>query len=182
MCVYQKGPEYDESVKRWFKRQLDCEVCPLFYNWPGWWAKMNLFHPDIEGDVLYFDLDTVINGDISKYTELEKSHVLEDFFSPYVSIGSGMMYLTEEDRMRVWDDWIKNPQDHMSRYRGDQDYLKKFFWDAKRWQHEFPGEIISYKKHLTLSCRHYVPGYSEDKANVICFHGQPRPWKVEKYA
>jgi hypothetical protein len=31
---------------------VTCERWPLLDDWPGWWAKMELFRPDIEGAAL----------------------------------------------------------------------------------------------------------------------------------
>ncbi|EFO2868674.1 hypothetical protein IH240_004512, partial [Escherichia coli] len=48
------------------------ETAPLFYNWPGWWAKMELFNPDHpvigKEDLFYLDIDTVITGDLHEFT------------------------------------------------------------------------------------------------------------------
>ena len=35
---------------------------PLRRPWPGYWSKLNLFHPSIKGDLLYFDLDVMVVG------------------------------------------------------------------------------------------------------------------------
>ncbi len=181
MCVYRRGGDYNIKHVIYLKEQIPEIIClgidiPLLYDWRGWWAKMELFRPDIEGDILFFDLDTIVKGSIEKYKNLSTTHFLEDFFHPDKSIGSGMMYIKHEDKAKVWNEWIKSPAHHMAKFRGDQDFLKQFFWGAKRWQHEFPKEVISYKKHLVAQCQFYEHGYNLNDANVVCFHGQPRPW------
>lgn len=190
MCVLREGGEFNLEHVRLLKKQIPDLVClgvdiPFTdTSWHGWWSKMDLFRPDITDDILYFDLDTVIVGDIEKYKNLKDSHFLEDFYYPNSAIGSGMMYIKNKDKAKVWTDWIlRDPVKHMGIYRGDQDYLKQFFWYAKRWQREFPKEIISYKKHLKpeLSHKFYEDGYKLQDANVVCFHGKPRPWDATDF-
>ena len=41
-----------------FAEDEEIEARPLKRDWPGWWAKMELFA--LPGPVLFFDLDTVI--------------------------------------------------------------------------------------------------------------------------
>ena len=40
----------------------DVETVPLKHDWPGWWSKMALFDPAIEGDIFCTDLDNVFLG------------------------------------------------------------------------------------------------------------------------
>ena len=65
---------------------------------------MNLFHPSIRGDLLYFDLDTVIVGDLSELSSMGRTTLLSDFYYPERP-ASGLMYLTESDRAKVWAAW-----------------------------------------------------------------------------
>lgn len=189
-CVLKSGGEFKpEHVARLEKQividhlvcltdmDVDCYKIPLKHNLPGWWSKMELFRPDIKGDILFFDLDTEIVGDISHYTNLDATHVLNDFYWPKRSIGSGMMYIKQKDKKKVWDHFSANFDQIIKENRGDQDYLNRFFFqNAKRWQHEFPNEIFSYKKHVKRHDNHFEGGFDKDNARVICYHGKPRPW------
>lgn len=142
---------------------------PLKFNWPGWWSKMEAFRPDIEGNLLLIDLDSTV---IRLPSEPSVTTVLPDFYRPEL-MGSGFMYLTAADRKRVWAEWIKDPIGHMARCRtrecwGDQGFLNPIIGSSARW-----GEDVrSYKLH----CRHGVP----EGTSVICYHGMPRPWDIEK--
>jgi hypothetical protein len=144
--------------------------------WPGWWSKMRLFHPDVKGDLLYFDLDTVIVGPIAELFT-GKLTMLSDFNLPHY-VASGVMFLPEAYRQEVWEAWIKDPVDHMQKHRGHGDggFLSQFYKGrAARFQDLLPGRIVSYKNH--------VRGNGIPKgASVVCFHGRPRPrdvaWKV----
>lgn len=180
ICVFKESEEYTKDVLGWFQAlHPGFEVLPLKFNYPGWWAKMELFRPDIKGDILYCDLDTIIRGDYTIFSNLEDTYVLSDFYNPDKSIGSGLMYLKEEDRAQIWRDWTRDPLGHMMKHRGDQDYLNSFLWYAKRFQTESPGKVLSYKKHIDKTAKKYEAGYDYRDADVICFHGKPRPWEVE---
>lgn len=90
-CVYTKSAKYNEDyvikLRSMVLRNLskphnfvcltkenvpfvDCITPPE--DLPGWWGKLNLFHPntDLGGDVLYFDLDTVILKNIDMLVDL----------------------------------------------------------------------------------------------------------------
>lgn len=183
VCVLRSGNEYGPEHVRWLANQIPGLVClgdvdvpgvptiPLKYNWPGWWAKIELFRPDIAGDWLYFDLDTVITGPIDSLLAVGKTTLLNDFYQPSLP-GSGVMYIAQGDKEKVWHAWIKSPNQHMQRcvtrqHWGDQGFLRDVLL-AQRWQSVIPDKLISYKVH----CRHGLP----PAASVVCFHGNPRPW------
>jgi hypothetical protein len=139
---------------------------------------MELFRPDISGDLLFFDLDTVIVGDIRHFADICRTTMLTDFYQE-AHPASGLMYLTEEDRAPVWEEWIRSPDQWMRQYRngGDQHFMRgvQVIRCAQRWQKIFPKQIISYKCHIrtTRGDRDLPP-----EARVVCFHGKPRPWSI----
>ncbi len=141
---------------------------PLAYDWPGWWAKMELFRPDIAGHVFYADLDTTI---LRMPAMPMRDTVLTDFGDPMV-IGSGLMFVTAATRAKIWRDWIRCPEAHMERHRkwpaGDQGFLLPYLRDAARWQRL--ARVYSWKVH----CKRGIPA----DADVVCWHGKPRPWDV----
>lgn len=144
----------------------------LRHGWPGWWSKMELFRPDIEGDFLYVDLDTTIVGPLDGF-ERDEVTVLRDFYRP-AGLGSGLMYLPESSRREVWDKWIEKPEWYMAHTRrGDQGFLETLWLQrAARWQDVLPGKVVSYKVDVRPAGK--VPAGT----SVVCFHGKPRPWAV----
>lgn len=146
------------------------KTLPMPIEWPGWWCKMNAYNTDLfSGDMLLIDLDTTILNMPAMPTE---TTVLNDFYRPEL-MGSGLVYMTESDRKRVYTEWIKHPDKHMACCRtrerwGDQGFLADIIPHAKRWG----SNIRSYKVH----CRHGVPAGTD----IICYHGKPRPWEVER--
>ena len=152
----------------------------LHYNWPGWWAKLELFRPDLHelGDMLYFDLDTVIVGDLSDIAARQRLTCLTDFYrtkKPSPNMASGMMYIPQQERGRVWYDWIikhpGGPVMHMQQHRGDQNFIRTL-WEEEcdRWQDVLPGQVCSFKADVRKL------GAVPHDARVVCYHGNPRPW------
>lgn len=144
------------------------QTIPLAHDWPGWWSKLELFRPDIPGDLFYLDLDTTV---VNMPQMPDGDCVLTDFGDPNV-IGSGLMYLTEATRARIWKDWMRAPDAHMRNHKkwpaGDQGFLLPHLKGAKRWQHI--AKVYSWKIH----CKRGIPA----DADVVCFHGKPRPWDI----
>lgn len=183
VCVLKKSREYDDDYVEHLRAgiekysELPFKCLEPKYDWPGWWCKMALFAPDeVTGDLLYFDLDTIITGDLSDIASVGCFTMLSDFYHPE-RLASGMMFLPERDRSAVWDEWIKSPDKIMANYRGwgDGGFLNDVCPNAARWQDLLPGQVVSYKAHVKK-------GLATKDARVVCFHGQPRPraldWKI----
>lgn len=179
VCILKTGGDYrPEHVKR-LAGMVPGLVClsdvdvpgvecrPLLDNLPGWWSKMEAFGPSVSGDMLLIDLDTTVLRVPDLPTE---TTVLDDFYRPRL-MGSGFMYVTEADRALVWAEWRKDPAKHMKRCVtreawGDQGFLMPIIGNRARWG----KNVVSWKVH----CQKGVPEW----ADVICFHGKPRPWDV----
>lgn len=148
----------------------------LTYLWPGWWSKLSMFAPHITGDVLYFDLDTVITGPLNYIAGVDRLTLLRDFYRPG-HLGSGVMFIPEADRAEIWDSWLHDPASVMrNQRRGDQGFLERFWLQkAARWQDLLPGQIVSYKADVRSNSE-VVPG----GARVVAFHGKPRPWDLPR--
>lgn len=156
------------------------ETLPLTHKWPGWWSKLELFRPDLRGDFLFMDLDTVIVGSLDDIASVSKLTMLRDFYRDgkklKEGLGSGLMFLPESARSVVWDDFTTNPSLAMRLHArgGDQTLLETHYMHpAARWQDEVPGQVVSWK----VNCARGVP----PDARIICFHGQPRPWAVGQF-
>lgn len=187
ICVLRSGGEYQPRHVQWLARQVPGLVClsdapvagvpviPLRNQWPGWWAKMELFSELVAGDLLYLDLDTVVLGDLSPLEAVGQTTLLHDFYKPEL-LASGLMYIRAADKARVWDAWLQGPDEHMQRCQtrerwGDQGFLQDVL-TAQTWQQALPGAVVSYKVH----CQQRVPR----GAAVVCFHGNPRPWAAKQ--
>ncbi len=183
-CVLRSGGDFRPEHVQWLARQVPGLVClsdvpvegvqtiPLQHDWPGWWSKMEMLGPSLNGDVLMMDLDTVVLSLPDMPTE---TTVLRDFNAPEV-MGSGFMFVTAADRARIWETWIADPERHMRENQrwpeawGDQGFLKPLIGHCQKWQDV--AKVYSYKVH----CQRGKP----DDAQVVCFHGKPRPLDVKR--
>lgn len=183
-CVYKTGgvytPEYVKrlrhSVASWLRWPYEW-VClsddpgvatnALHENLPGWWSKFEVMTLG-RGRVLYFDLDTVINGDITPLACVTELTLLRDFYRPD-GLGSGLMMLPEADREQMWAHWEKSRHGHMGRFaiEGDQAVMEQLWLNkASRWQDILPGWVTSYKAHTLVE---------RQASSVVCYHGEPKP-------
>jgi hypothetical protein len=179
VCVLRSGGDFKPEHAQALARQVPGLVClsdvpvpgvevlPLRHSWPKWWAKMEAYGAAIQGDMLLLDLDTYVR----RVPELPSvTTVLPDFYRPAL-MGSGFMYVTEQDRNCIWEAFIRSPAAHMQRCRtrtcwGDQGFLMPLIGDSPRWG----ANVVSWKVH----CKGGIP----PSADVVCFHGKPRPWEV----
>jgi len=185
VTVLKSGGEYkSEHVQRLAKlvpgliclSDIDIPDVPtkkLQYNWPGWWSKMELFGPLFDTDLLHIDLDTVITGDIDQFMKVGKTTLLDDFYYPG-TLASGLMYIHQDDKEKVWKSFLTFPEKIISEYTqppliGDQGFLNSVI-KAQIWQEVLPNSVVSYKKH----CQEGIP----ESAKIVCFHGKPRPWDI----
>ena len=186
--VLKTGGDYDldyvkklyESVKKYTDLEFVClsdnpsaiGYRPLMYDFKGWWSKLELFRDDIDDDILYMDLDTIIDSDIQHIirllTHIDRPVMLSDFCK-LGRLASGVMYLPKQHRHDVWYKFINDPHkwiDGLS--AGDQEFIEYVYKDsAIRFQDLFPNEIVSLKVH----CKHKKP----TDAKIVCYHGKPRP-------
>ena len=177
--IKQIGPNYKVKVLSDVLIE-GVETIPLQYDWPGWFSKMELFRPDIKGDFLYVDLDTIIiSQDLDQFFQYSKSAMLSDFYFPERP-ASGVMFLKEEDRKLVWDKWIKNPAQNIKYcgVYGDQKFIGEVIPHSARFK--WP-DIVSYKAHIRFPNQGKFEkgnGSVPKGAKIICFHGKPRPWEL----
>lgn len=205
VSVLKCGPEYNASHAQWLHRQLagydslcltdaghidGVNTAPLLNEWPGWWSKIEAFNPDRrdigDRDVLFLDLDTVVTGNLSSFLEPRPFTALTDFYreqQPAAPMASAVMYIPASIKRAVWDAWLSNPVGHMQECtrpekHGDQGFIDGVL-AADRWQDVLPGAAISYKKDVAAAgrwSRSVGAGTVPAETQLVCFHGQPRPW------
>lgn len=170
--------------------EVPCERIPLLHDYPGWWSKLELFRPDIEGDMLYFDLDTVVCGQVDEIASVKELTMLKDLNKINKTFTSGVMFLPEKDRAEVWDRWIEKPEEFMRKLKGDQNFLNLVYGERPRlFQKMFPGQIVSFKYYILQRFRSALRRKRTEaeiadkvlrRVNVVCFHGYPRPHQVKR--
>ena len=145
---------------------------------PGWWGKMALFEPQWrEGaDVIFFDLDTVLVGDLAPLTGVPGEFAILD--SPVRAMGvksypckynSSVMVLGANRAAFVWVRFEKQATHYMSKHEtyGDQAAIQEIAPYASSLNRLMPkGFFLNYRE---LSSR------QPDGAAVINFGGTHKP-------
>jgi hypothetical protein len=172
------------------------------HEWPGikgpkrsWWYKLQLFNSEHHaGNLLYFDLDTIIARDITWITQLPtaKLWTIRDFKSlqekTHWGMNSSIMWWNVARYDWIWQEFKDIKKDSLSVVYpgGDQQYLGaklgvneiRFFPDEQiqswRWQ-AFDGGL----NFATREARKPGTGTKIDsRASVLVFHGQPKPHEM----
>lgn len=196
-CVLKSGGIYtvehvkrlQRSVARYLPKKhrfvclsdidVPCERIALRGDLPGWWSKMELFwrlQP-----VLYFDLDTLICGDLTDIAEQAAKPeftVLRDFYRE-TGVGSGMM-AWGVDMKPLYHAFMSKHSEFIGVYgtRGDQAFIEDHADKGliAKWQDKLPGQVVSYKAHVRMAqnIRETGSGAIPNNARVICLHGRPK--------
>lgn len=136
----------------------------------GWWNKLLLFHPGMfpKGErVLYFDLDTLIVGDISNIAAYDGPFaILRDTFTKG-GLQSAVMAWEAGTVDYIWTMWEEAGRPVLA--GGDQSWIEFIVRERTILDDEFPTQIVSFKRDCFL--RGGIPSL----ARVCLFHGQPRP-------
>jgi len=179
---------------------------PLTYNWPGWWSKMEVMRPDVEGDILYFDLDTIVIDSLEPILKTKRLTMLRDFYRDGTrhpaglleslisllvqprnfsrngvlcpeGLQSSVMFLPEAERTVAWNAWITSPCMYMEKFqRGGDQAFLETIWLNKADRWQ---DILP---RQFVSYKAHVRGKTFPLGvRVIIFHGQPRPWAVPEF-
>ncbi len=165
------------------RKMIDFEIHPLPNpNWKGWWSKMNIFNPQLADlrPFLFMDLDTAIVNDFDTFKipiRFADSFIgVNDFYQSGL-LQSCLMYIPKESvkLTKIWDTWISFPEKWMSKFRGDQDFIRSVAAPDTFFQ-TFTDVIQSFKPVKQNTWR-----ISLTKTNtIICFHGHPRILEASK--
>lgn len=160
----------------------------------SWWYKMQLFNcENFSGDLLYFDLDTVIVSNINWLTALPTDNfwALHDFkylWRPsFTGINSSVMWWNTRKYHYVWEEFCNENVNTVSRQcHGDQDFIsakipveKRRFINSTqvqswRWQALDGGYDFKKRKYMNPGSGTTV----KDEVSIMVFHGQPKPHEI----
>jgi hypothetical protein len=165
------------------------DFIPMRKKLPGWWAKMEMFR--IDGPVLYFDLDTVICGNIDSLVSALESLstdllLIRDFGADH-KWASGIIGWRQsrvQTYTKFMDDAARGRFETRNgcklaigtkTFRGDQewlhDHVREYGLSVTAARDVQPG-IYSYK--LDLKAATECP----PDASIVCLHGHPRPHEL----
>ena len=168
--------------------------------WPGvsgpkrsWWYKLQLFNTEeFSGNLLYFDLDTVITGNIDWIWRLPTDYfwALKDFQHLYrknlTKINSSVMWVDNTRWRHLYNDLDINRLKTVSKHYGDQDYIYENIPQHRiryldlhrvnswRWQAHDGGWNFASKTSK-------IPGTGtkiERDVSILVFHGNPKPHEI----
>lgn len=160
----------------------------------SWWYKLQILNSEHHaGPLLYFDLDTVITGNIDWIWRLPLTNfwTVRDFkylWRPnYNGSNSSVMWWNTVKYEYLWDEVKKSKiADFFKKYHGDQDFItekiplkdRRFLntdWvKSWRWQCLDGGYNFSRRIHLAPGT-----GTTVDKnTSILVFHGNPKPSEI----
>lgn len=144
------------------------------------WRKLSLWqYPlhDLQGDVLFFDLDVVITGSIDEFFDFEPGRfcVAENWTQPNSGIGNTSVYRFPVERMKhIFDDFNRDPEAILKRFRIEQQYISAVVDDMVYWPPEW---CISFK-HSVLPrwpMNFFVTPRLPEGTKLVAFTGKPDP-------
>lgn len=144
------------------------------------WRKLSLWQvplADLSGDVLFLDLDMVITGNIDCFFDYEPGWfcVIENWTQLGKGIGNTSLYRFPVGRYSyIFDDFHRDPEAVLSRYRIEQQYISDVVDDMKFWP---PQWCVSFKHALVprWPMNFFKTPELPDDARVIAFTGKPDP-------
>ena len=159
-----------------------------------WWWKLCLFQNTSDEVNLFFDLDVVIQNDITHikdYVEKDKLMMIKAYWKPWLenpvptikrqydmNLNSSVLLWTG-DLTDIWNRFIDDPEFYMMKYKGIDSHL---CFDHTEKLNFFPrGEIYSRAYGIDETDYWYTPGspgpekmYFSELHNVCIFNGWKR--------
>ena len=172
---------------------IECSVRILQYDWPGWFAKIEVLEEP--GPSLYLDLDTVIVGDISPLADAVESLGTEDLiglsdlYRPKIW-QTGIMGWTSPLKGAV-ERFIARSNNCSWKFRSGRVYLQTRTYDRYDGDAEWIRPDAEEEGRYLLRAQSFLPGIVSYKSDVlgligklppamtiVCFHGRPRPHEL----
>lgn len=160
----------------------ETQVVALDMCGPGWWAKPQMFSPEVSsGRCLYLDLDNVIGGDLSELVNLPLTDeaplwMLDDRHIPGLPNGSTILFDADHPDVRaLWTEFSTSPND----------IIKEFSTYPWKWSDQaFVADRLRKKGHLVPFMQDHLPkGYilnargelgTEDWSDTRLVYGQDK--------
>lgn len=166
----------------------------------AWWYKIWLFSPacPLANEVLYFDLDMVIVGNIDKFFDYagDRLGILHDFnrqFNPKIDLNnSSIMRWRRSEFWDIWHGFALGPQEVIRKHRGDQDWITACLhnsgntrraWWPRNWAMSWKWELLhgGKKNNGTGRTSYHQPDkpyvIPPELAVIVC-HGVPKPDEI----
>jgi len=162
------------------------------YQLETWWWKLTLFQYAIKETTIFFDLDVVLQNDITHlvdYSESGKLCTIKAYWKPHridmepkppgfdMNLNSSVM-IWKGDLTKIWDTFIEDPEKYMFTYKGIDSFLYFHHFEKLNWLPK--GEVYSrlygydennYQRAGKEEVKKYF--YKEDY-NICIFNGWRR--------
>lgn len=167
--------------------RVECKEL-LDENLEGWWNKLSLFKEkihDLEGTVVFLDLDVVIVDNIDflfEYRPDEKMIGVCDPIFPDVEYNSSVLRFEIGEWQEIYNRFRTElhlqPDGHYRHphkvFIGDQQWITYCAYpDGTHKHHTYKeGKVVSFKRHVQHS------GNPQPGQAIILFHGRPNPHEL----
>nr|WP_245224250.1 hypothetical protein [Rhizobium halophytocola] len=148
------------------------------------WRKISLWQAplaDLEGDVLFMDLDVVITGPLDDFFDYEpgKFCIAENWTQPGQGIGNTSVYRWRVGtNTHIYNEFIKDPEIPLKQYGISQRYVSGSVDNMTYWPADW---CVSFKHTLLpkwpMNFFKIAPLPSETR--VVAFTGKPDPDEAE---
>lgn len=150
----------------------------LEHGWHGWWSKMELFK--IQGPVLFFDLDTIVTGDLKPLFDVIPEHdfmILRDVYRGKTNPGAmqSSVMAWRGDVSEIYYSFRNHSGLYMKTYHGDQNFIESCCRrkNISYFQDVIPNALQSFKADVRGRGVH-------PDCKAVFFHGKPRPWEQDQ--
>lgn len=152
---------------------------PQRVQWLGW-RKISLWQSpllDLEGDVLFLDLDVVITGSLDEFFDFEPGRycVAKNWSEPELEVGNTSVYRFPVGRMTyIFDEFNRDGERFLARYRNSQKYISGEAKDMVFWPSEW---CVSFKHSLLprWPLNFVLTPKLPPDTKVVAFTGKPDP-------
>lgn len=154
--------------------ERDIMALPVSPLCEGWWHKIYLFSWDhgIAARLLYMDIDMVVTGSLEDFLSYDGDFATGSRFNRPDQINSTIMSIPAGFGRPIWTTFLRYRSMVMRSFGGDSRFIESVNGPkTRRWQDMFPGQLVSYKKHV-------LGGPLPQGARLVSFHGKPDPEDV----
>jgi hypothetical protein len=152
---------------------------PERVQWLGW-RKISVWQApllDLQGDVLFLDLDIVITGSLDEFFDFEPGRycVAKNWSQPQLRVGNTSVYRFPVGRMTyIYDEFNRDPERFLARYRNEQQYISGEAKDMVFWPQPW---CLSFKHSLLprWPLNFFLIPKLPEGTKVVAFTGKPDP-------
>lgn len=159
---------------------LPPDIEPIAHDprYPGWWAKLQLFSPEMpwaEGDrIAYFDLDVAITGRLEDL--IQHKGIAKDFGWP--GFNSSVMVWDHGEHRQIWDDFSLDLIDKPSEALKDLLPAGHANGGDQEWITQAAPQFPLLPVEWCVSYKWQAQDWPPSDSKVVLFHGDPKPHTI----